>query len=59
MVPIICTGLQPTADLLKEVTLKSNLLYQLWITINPSTTTTAVASGNITFNGRDGNHVNH
>ena len=34
----------------------------LQTTINPSTLTTAVASGNrtnITSNGKDGNHVNH
>ena len=57
MAPIISTGLQPIADLLKEVTLKSNTSYG-----DPLALTSVVAIGsrtNITSNDKDGSCVNH
>ena len=57
MAPIISTGLQPIADLLKEVTLKSNTSYG-----NPLALTSVAAIGNrtnITSNGKDESCVNH
>ena len=57
MAPIISTALQPIADLLKEVTLKSNTSYG-----DPLALTSVVAISNrtnITSNGKVENCVNH